>query len=128
MKKVTISKELAEVIEQTTFIELKNYPHVNTVLYLTNWGTLKKILSTKAYNTLEQSYLADPITYIRAITEGYETELTPEEKIRREYQDLQTRHSRIREDSPQGNILKGRMEGIETTLNILNITVKGIND
>ncbi|WP_276914027.1 hypothetical protein [Aneurinibacillus aneurinilyticus] len=116
-EKVAIPREVAEAIER---IWLSGYygnsPTRKRHDVLTNWF----YLSEKYYSDYQiiKRYADDNIVnYVKAITDGYTVEQTSEERVREYYGSVYG----------QGDYGKITREAIRETLNMLDISIEGVN-
>lgn len=119
--KVTVSKEVAEAIEYLR----------NNIGY--NFSDFMKVKTQGGWTTtIESMSLNDvPIeTLAKALIDGYEIEMSPEEKVR-EYYDRCRENARIADNNErydQAEYLNAQALGTSITLDILGIKIEGIND
>lgn len=110
-EKITLPRGVSESIER---LRSKGYTDAHIVHDIER-GISSEVLNEYFYDK------ASPDDLMRALVIGYEVERTPEERLRDYYEYLQ----RIKSDSIYDDL---RAEAVEETLDILGITVEGIND
>lgn len=121
MQKATLTKEQAKALEYAfenlgytrtskgnAQIVMAHVAYYNTITNKsTNWGG-----SVKSFNNLSLD------TLIRALYIGYEIEKTPEEQLAEHYRKISTSNQEYN---------AGICNGIRKTLQILGITIEGVN-
>lgn len=117
MEKVIVSKEVAEAIKECE----RNYIPIDTTLKFHAQDAL-----TGKYTPLQTLTISELAS---ALINGYEIEKTPEEMIRWYFDECTSTEIRIRDwgFSYDANHYAGEKVGIKNTLNILGITIEGIN-
>ncbi|MGD7007587.1 DUF1642 domain-containing protein [Metabacillus sp. 84] len=123
-EKVVLPKEVAEAIEKVW--SMSDNATLSKHLYLNNWTQLyKDKRPVEDVVKLEEYAEEKPIEYMTALVNGYTVEQTPEERLLEWYQGYKS-------DKGLSAWAAGRRDGIITgipvALNILGITIPGIND
>ena len=128
VEKLKVSHEVADAIERHLTRNTKNYnlslesamedlivrhPNVDWEDYLD--GEFKELENIPTYDLMQ------------ALVLGYEVEMTPHEVIAEDYKEVLSKRNATF-DSCKERFFDGYMLGIETTLENLKITVKGVND
>lgn len=124
MEKVIFPKEVAQAIESV----LKKHEHDDIInhLALTNWSYLAGMFK-KEYSVLYEFAKTSMIDYVNGLINGYEVELTPEEKVRALYEEaLQIQLKAYNYQPATVSFSQGVTTGIAKTLNALGIKVDGI--
>ena len=117
MKKVKLPKHVAEALDQVIGkYQYKSHIVRDSVVGNDSIDGMEIIIR---YFRRESGNISDEL--LHALVIGYEVERTPEERLRDYYEYLQ----RIKSDSIYDDL---RAEAVEETLDILGITVEGIND
>lgn len=118
--KVVLPKEVAEAIEAARD---RGQSDVFTIHYSVGAPEI-------SFNRTIKRWVGGDIGRMRmlmnALEDGYEVEASPEDRLREYYH--RTRREYILESYPKDAKARGRLQGIETTLKILGITVEGIHD
>jgi hypothetical protein len=117
MGKVMLAKEEIEALESA--LEISGGDKANVVQWhSTNiWDGKQAPLND-----------LDLDTVCTALYVGYEIEVGPEEKIRAYFLESEKLHTKFyKEENPKHLYIKGTIDGIKDTLNLLNIQIKGIN-
>lgn len=113
--KVVVTKEVAEAIEEL-YIEYggKTPDRVEVITY----DIIRVTSMRKEFGGMR---LQD---VIKAISEGYEVERSPEDKVREYY----ARNGNEYASTPYTtNLFEGRRQGIVETLDLLGIKIEGVN-
>lgn len=114
--KVTVPKEVAEAID---FLK----EHDDNIPYVLYRVSKDKPIIDANCGTLTG---LDIYTIMSALVNGYEIEKSPEEKLREYYSESEDRR-RISQGFGNEKRYLGRKEGVNKTLDILGITIEGIN-
>lgn len=115
MEKVKLNKEQAEAIENLR--TMANHSNSSTVLmFIDKNAFMGEILNDLGLDRVIQSI------YI-----GYEVELTPEEQILQSYMRIKDEDETACLDGYYKGLNVGYFYGVKSTLDILNIKIKGIN-
>ena len=116
MNKVILTKAQAEAIEAAR-----------------RFGCIEEVVSVCANNKMWVGFSEykplngiDLPTLMSALVNGYEVELTPEEKVR-EYCTTVGQAFRDRHSDEGASYNSGRLTGIRTTLTLLGIKIEGVN-
>lgn len=122
LTKVTIPKEIAEAIEKTRRDYKSNY----VILHQVRGSLVTPHHLTLKHWAFDIRGEGSPDLLMEALVNGYEIERTPHEELREYYEVI---HEDIeRNDYGLGLYrAEGAAEGVLKTLNILGITVEGIN-
>lgn len=119
-EKVVIPKDVAEAIEK-----LREVVSDFEIVAIAVKGTVTNYMryECEAVCKYAEDY-AD--TLLQALVNGYEIEATPEDRIREYYRGHEP-HALL--DTPEKfHVNLGRRGGVRKTLNILGITIEGVND
>ena len=121
-EKTKVSKQLAKSIEDI------EYNSSNDQLYdlsfissqaNSGWESCKNVM------TFVQS--VGRAKYFELLVNGYEVELTPEEKVRNYFNETHSEYLDAITETLGEQRLCGRIDGILETLHLLGITIEGVN-
>lgn len=112
MQKVKIPRDVADDIEKLRRVNTSN----QDIIYKFAWDTENGYMELVAY----AAYYFE--TFIQALVNGYEVEETPEDKVRGLFNTPPIFNNGI------GELSTAYRNGILDTLEMLNITIKGVND
>lgn len=114
MKKVIVSKEVADAIEVKRNSHWNNYDIIHAYIDGDAGTAIHNFVgsSNGSFDAL-----------ISALVNGYEVEKTPEYKVREYYESIVELFERHEESYDNGTL-----RGVKQTLNLLGITIEGIND
>lgn len=122
-EKVTIPREVAEAIE-----ELRKEDCTNFDVMRRAHGALITEPDLVLYRWAFRSQEGSPDLLMCALVNGYNVEKSPEEKLRNICEEYRANY-RSTEDWERDNAYaEGVLFGIEETLELLDITIEGIND
>ena len=123
-EKVKISRELAIILEKVMPLDYEDVP---VQIFLTDWSYIKQVIGDgQEYSLLRNFYISEPVTYIRAITEGYELKPTPNEQIKTRFNLY--RHWSDSSDHDVREEGEYRLAELLEVLEILDIKIPGVND
>lgn len=128
-EKVTLPREVAEAIEKA---RSKSWAEAD-LMDITNFIDESYQPSDGPYRPIGE-YISDVYLeenlpkYMSALVNGYNVEKSPEEKLRNIFEEYRANY-RSTEDWERDNAYaEGVLFGIEETLELLDITIEGIND
>lgn len=124
---IKLPKKVADTIERIKFNLSENMKPCH---YLTDWSWLYKEYENDA-EILHEYFMEYPVEYMIAIVEGYEVELTPEEKFVERYNEYYKKRNKLivddSSDVSEIESLSAHLSGMRETLNIFGIEIEGIN-
>jgi len=121
MNKVTLPKEVAEAIEGLRRLGKSNCDIISSVIGRI-YGKNSKVV--RDYAECSNDNFEDILS---ALVNGYEIERTPEEKLREYYEGLKSSEDSLEIAGYSGSQFRQGWQSVENTLDILGITIEGIN-
>lgn len=122
--KVTVTKEVAEAIE---YLRKQFSEYQDGATFIADHAEAYLSVADRWEGKAEPLNDVGIVTFARAVLNGYEVVITPEEKVREYYEGLKLAEDKAERHCRSGSQHRQGWISVTETLNILGIKIRGVN-